>query len=172
MSPQTVEDVAGERLRELLAAHRGPLTRFVKGLISGQHHNAEDVVQETLIRAWRHIDRVPEGDDDSRRWLFTVAHHLVIDQVRRRKARPVEVFTALTVDRATVGDQTASAAVANDSFLSALRRLGPAHRRVLHDIYVRNLSAQEVADQMQVPVGTIRSRLHYATRSLRLAVIG
>jgi len=171
MTTPSPEDGTTVRMTELLATHRGPLTRFVQGMTAGQHHTVEDVVQETLVRAWRHLDRVPADDDGSRRWLFTVAHRVVIDQARRRKARPVEVSTALTVDRAVVGDQTASTAVANDSFRNALRALGPAHRRVLHDIYVRDLTAEQVADQLRIPVGTVRSRLHYAIRSVRAAVM-
>nr|WP_296064693.1 sigma-70 family RNA polymerase sigma factor [uncultured Actinoplanes sp.] len=157
------------RMKTLLDEHGPPLTRFVLGLTLGQRQTAEDLVQETIIRAWRNIDGFPRNHEDGRRWLFTVARRLVIDSVRRQRARPAEA--PLSTDQVVTGDETSSAALANQSLRDAVRGLGAAHREVIHEIYVRNRSVQEVADRLDIPVGTVRSRVHYAIRHLRSAVI-
>jgi RNA polymerase sigma-70 factor (ECF subfamily) len=158
------------RMEVLLDEHGPSLTRFVLGLTLGQRQTAEDLVQETMIRAWRNIDGFPADREEGRRWLFTVARRLVIDNVRRQKARPAEV-APLNTDQVVTGDETSSAALANQSLRDAVRGLGAAHREVIHEIYVRNRSVQEVADHLHIPVGTVRSRVHYAIRHLRSAVI-
>jgi RNA polymerase sigma-70 factor (ECF subfamily) len=63
--------------------------------------HAEDVVQETLVRAWRNLDRIPPADDGARRWLVRVARNLAIDHLRARRARPVEVTETAGWDTAT-----------------------------------------------------------------------
>ncbi|MBB5826014.1 sigma-70 family RNA polymerase sigma factor [Micromonospora carbonacea] len=159
------------RIRELLAAHGTPLTRFVHGLTNSHRQTAEDVIQETLLRAWRHLDSLPpDSDGRSRRWLFTVARRLVIDEARRRQARPVEVATQTDQEFGATGDDTADTAIANQALREAVGRLSADHRRVLHEVYFRDRTAHEVAADLDVPVGTVRSRVYYALRALRAAV--
>ncbi|MFD0883651.1 sigma factor, partial [Streptosporangium algeriense] len=77
---------ADEQLvRALFDEHGGPLYGYVLRL-TGDSGRAEDVVQETLLRAWRHPDAL--SGKPIRAWLFTVARNLVVDQHRARKARP------------------------------------------------------------------------------------
>ncbi|MCM4083443.1 sigma-70 family RNA polymerase sigma factor [Paractinoplanes hotanensis] len=160
------------RIRELFAEHGGPLTRFVKALTAGNRQNAEDLVQETMIRAWHNLDALPPGSDGrSRRWLFTVARRLVIDEVRRSQARPCEVAAEANPKLGATGDETSGIAVANQALRQAVDDLSAAHRQVLHEIFFRNRTVDEVAADLGIPVGTVRSRVHYAQRALRVAVI-
>jgi RNA polymerase sigma-70 factor (ECF subfamily) len=155
-----------ELARALYAEHAGALLAFVQRLLGGDRPSAEDIVQETLLRAWRNADRLPRNA--IRPWLFTTARHLVIDAYRARRARPVE----------TSGDQLDSMVAADDidsaldSVLvtDALGALSPAHRAVLIDCYYRGRTTREVAQERGLPAGTIRSRLHYALRALGLAL--
>ena len=70
------------------------LLAYALRLIDGDRSRAEDIVQETLVRAWRHLDRLDEDAGPVRPWLFTVAQHLAIDAHRARRARPPEVGEA------------------------------------------------------------------------------
>jgi RNA polymerase sigma-70 factor (ECF subfamily) len=158
------------RMRALIDTHRMPLLRFVQQITRGQYHTTEDVVQEAMIRAWRHLDRVPADEDGQRRWLFTVAHRLVIDQSRRRRTRHADAVVVLEDHHAVTDDETSLTVVAVDSLRFGLTTLAPVHREILDEIYVHNRTAHEVAERLQVPVGTVRSRAHYAIRSLRAAM--
>ena len=75
-----------------MRSHRdyaGPLLDYVQRLLGGDRFQAEDIVQETLLRAWRHADVLER--DSARAWLFTVARRLVVDGYRRRRRRPAAV---------------------------------------------------------------------------------
>jgi len=155
-----------ELARALYAEHAGPLLAFVQRLLDGDRAAAEDIVQETLLRAWRHADRLPP--EAIRPWLFTTARRLVIDAYRARRARPVEA-PAESLDAFVSADDIDSRL---DAVLlaDALGALSPAHRAVLIDCYYRGKTAREVAAERGLPAGTIRSRLHYALRALGLAL--
>ena len=76
-------------MRTLYAEHAGPLLRYALHLTSGDRQRAEDIVQETLLRAWLHPDAIAERP--ARPWLFAVARNLAVDAYRARRARPHEV---------------------------------------------------------------------------------
>src|SRR5262249_28090153 len=123
------------------AEHAEALLAYVQRLVHGDRQLAEDIVQETLLRAWKNRDQVPEGS--RRPWLFVTARHLVIDAYRARQARPIEV-TADLVDLAPKRDDldaTLDAIVVSD----ALRTLSPEHRAVLFDSYYRGQTADQIA---------------------------
>src|SRR5581483_6704256 len=80
-----------DRLRALYAEHAGPLLGYALRLLHGDRSAAEDVVQETLLRAWTHPEAMDPSRGSPRNWLFTVARNLVIDAIRARKTRPAEV---------------------------------------------------------------------------------
>ena len=154
-------------MRAFYKEHAAPLLAFVQRLIDGDRALAEDVVQETLLRAWRHADELsPEG---VRPWLFTTARRLVIDAYRARSARPAEAppdALNTAVDAADSIDAALSAAVVID----AMQALTPAHRAVLIDTFYRGRTAAEIAAERGLPVGTARSRVYYALRAIRLAL--
>jgi RNA polymerase sigma-70 factor (ECF subfamily) len=157
-------------MRHMLTEHGMSLTRFVNGMTRGNRQTTEDVVQETMVRAWQNLDTLPSDDHGSRRWLFTVARRLFIDEVRKRQARPAEV-ASLDNDLAGTGDGTASAALANHALREAVANLTEAHREVLREVFFEDRTIPDVAVRLGVPVGTVRSRIHYALRSLREAVL-
>jgi RNA polymerase sigma-70 factor, ECF subfamily len=156
-------------VRALYEEHAGPLLGYVMRL-TGDRGFAEDVVQETLLRAWRNPETL-RGDRPVRPWLWTVARHLVVDQWRARQARPPEVPGELLE-----GDSSAAVGDGVDEVLlswevaSALDQLTPDHRAVLVETYYRGKSVAEAAKVLGVPPGTVKSRTYYALRALRLVL--
>ena len=130
---------------------------------------AEDHLQETLLRAWRHLDVLDLDADRVRPWLFTVARRVAIDAARARTVRPKEIGT---IDLTTVpaNDCPIERFIAGHDVRKALRALSEDHRRVLLEVYVRGRSTREAADVLNVPEGTVKSRTHHALRALRRAL--
>ena len=148
------------------AEHAAALLAFVQRLLNGDRSSAEDIVQETLLRAWRHAGELEVGN--VRPWLFTTARRLVIDARRARNARPAEDPTG-ELDSSPVGDGVDTALNAA-IVLDALRTLTPAHRAILIDYFYRGRTAAEIAAERGLPPGTARSRVYYALRAMRLAL--
>lgn len=154
-----------ELIRALFEDHGGPLYGYVLRL-TGDPGRAEDVVQETLLRAWRNPG-VLEGRP-VRAWLFTVARNLVVDQHRARRSRPQETGDeALAVLPA---DDELERAVESWGVAEALASLRAEHREVLLETYYRGRSVKEASEILGIPPGTVKSRTYYALRALKLAL--
>jgi len=165
MTISTAEDAA---LRTLFEQHAAPLLSYALRLTGGDRGRAEDVVQETLLRAWRHPEALDEQRGPVRSWLFTVARNVAVDAHRARRARPTEVGDeALALVPA--GDEIEHAL---DSWLvaDAMSSLSPDHRAVLVETYYRGRSVAEASKFLGVPPGTVKSRTFYALRALKLAL--
>lgn len=154
----------------LYSEHGEALTAYVQRLVHGDRQLAEDLVQETLLRAWKHAGSLPAGG--WRPWLFVTARHLVIDTARARRSRPVEVGPDLIEVAGRDDGPVDGIDAALDSVLvtDALRALSAEHRQVLFDAYYRGQTAAQIATARNLPPGTVRSRLHYALHALRLAL--
>lgn len=143
-----------------------PLFWFVLRL-TGDRVRAEEIVQETLVRAWRRIAHPNTGTDKLRGWLFTVARNLVTDLWRSDAARPVTVCDEQAL-RTTPADDQLEKAVQHWALADALNQLRPEHRDVLIAIYFDSNSIAEAAHRLGIPPGTVKSRTHRALRALRL----
>ena len=152
-----------EHLRALFHAHAGPLLGYVQRLLGDDRPQAEDIVQETLVRAWRQGDRLDPAT--ARRWLFTVARNLAADRYRTRQSRPREVSDAPLASLAAP-DELERALLAWQ-VADALHALKPAHRDVLIEIYFRDQSVAQAARALGIPEGTVKSRTYFALRALR-----
>jgi RNA polymerase sigma-70 factor (ECF subfamily) len=129
---------------------------------------AEDVVQEALIRAWRHPEVLTNGKGSIRGWLLTVVRNLVTDRQRARAARPAEVAeTAAAGDLTAVVRDHADQVVASVTVLEALEGLSDDHRGVLDQLYFQGRSLGETATALGIPTGTVKSRTYYALQALR-----
>jgi RNA polymerase sigma-70 factor, ECF subfamily len=167
MTAALVDRRDSDLLRALNDRHTHALSSYVVRLNGGDRIKAQDVVQETMLRAWRNKAVLEQADGPQRGWLFTVARHIVIDEWRSTRRyselvtdhvsdQPVEDTTQHTVDRQLV--------------LAALRTLSTEHREVLLECYFRGASIAEAAKTLGVPPGTIKSRTHYALHALRRAL--
>ncbi|TNM46026.1 sigma-70 family RNA polymerase sigma factor [Nocardioides albidus] len=155
-------------MKELHDDHASALWGFCLHLTGNDRARAEDVAQETMLRAWRNTAVLTESRGSVRSWLFTVARNIVIDEWRGARGQR-EFATA----EPPVGEHVADAT--DELLLSwvvadALGRLSPDHRAVLVECYYRGRSVAEAARRLQVPEGTVKSRTHYALRALRLAL--
>ncbi len=160
----TADDAA--LLRALHDEHAPALWRYVVSL-TGDTAQADDIVQETLLRAWRRPSVLDQSETSARAWLFTVARNLVIDGTR--SARHIhEVATDVLPDAATSDDTDARL----DAWLvaDALSSLSWDHRAVIVHAYYGGRSTAEIARELGIPEGTVKSRMHYGLRALRLAL--
>jgi RNA polymerase sigma-70 factor, ECF subfamily len=155
-----------ELSRALYDEHATALMAYVQRLLHGDRQLAEDIVQETMLRAWRSAGQVPHRA--RRPWLFTTARHLVVDAYRARKSRPTEVSPEL-MDM-EVEDDGLDVALDTMLLVDALSALSAEHRAVIFDAYYRGQTAAQIAAARRLPPGTVRSRIHYALRALRLAL--
>lgn len=154
-----------QQLDTLVAEHGPALLSYVRTLV-GDHHLAEDITQETLIRAWRHSDRLFTNEGSVRGWLLTVARHLAIDWLRSATNRR-ESLTIQDRPFEPSEPDPADAIVARAEATALLRRLSAEHRTVLAHTTMAGRTAAETASLLGVPVGTVKSRQHYALNLLR-----
>ncbi|WP_250009746.1 sigma-70 family RNA polymerase sigma factor [Actinoplanes sp. M2I2] len=165
--PRSEADAAvrEQRMCELYAATAAQLRRYLVRL-SGRPEDAEDLLQETMLRAWRRVDDLPAGVEARRRWMFTVARNVAIDAVRSMRARPAEVYGADGVAAAAVPDET-SRLLDRQVLGDTLARLTDRQRAVLVSLYWTDRSVAETAASLGIREGTVRSRSHYALRAVR-----
>ena len=155
-------------MQQLYDEHAAVLFRHCLRLTGQDRARAEDVLQRTLLRAWRHIDELEDFPGSVRAWLFTVSRNIVIDEWRTTRNRH-------EVSVAEVPEPGAGVDVTDHQLLSwvvadALTQLSPEHRAVLLETYFRGQPVRDAARHLGVPEGTVKSRTHYALRALRLAL--
>jgi RNA polymerase sigma-70 factor, ECF subfamily len=155
-----------DRIHTLHATHGPSVLRLLIKMTHGDRMTAEDLLQETMLRAWRHVDTLPEQEPGQRRWLYAVARRIFIDTVRSKRVRPAET-PVVDLEWITRSEDTTDAALAGESMVSAFHQLSAAHPKVLSDLHFHGRSVDEVARDLGVPAGTVKSRAHYAMRALR-----
>lgn len=182
-TPLPAATMAEDAFRAVCRTHSAQLLSYVRRLTFGDDQQAQDVVQETLLRAWRESAKAGVDATSIRPWLFTVARNLVFDLRRARRRRPAEVSLAALPDRGSSSDRVGSSDRAGssdtmDRLLTAyvvrrgLDALSPEHRSVLVQLYVQQQTVSEAATVLRVPVGTVKSRAYYALRALRRSLDG
>jgi RNA polymerase sigma-70 factor (ECF subfamily) len=160
------ETLTEEQLTELYRRHRSEIMRMLLRGSSADRGHAEDVLQETFVRAWQHPESVARGLDQALPWLLTVARRIAIDHYRMRAARPQELCDEVPLTGAREPD-LADRILADRDVEVALAELTPRLRDVLFEVHVRDRSLAQAAETLGVPVGTVKSRMHHAVRALR-----
>jgi RNA polymerase sigma-70 factor (ECF subfamily) len=154
----------------LYEEHAGPLLMFVLRLTGGDRQRAEDIVQETLLRAWRNAHRLgAQGQQSLRPWLVTVARRIAIDDHRSASARPAETYDRELESFPSTADET-DRVLQSMTVSDALRELSQSHREILIETYFRGRTVPEAAEKLNLPLGTAKSRVYYALRALRTAL--
>lgn len=159
-------------VRQAYAAHGAELYRLaLRGL--GDSGAAQDAVQETFLRAWRARGSYDAGRAGLRTWLFAIARHVVIDAQRARGARPwlrdLADHHSLEAAAPGVGDgweQLTRRVLVEE----AMKRLGDDHRRALAETYLADRPYPEVAAELGIPESTLRSRVFYGLKALRVVM--
>ena len=155
-------------LKAIHDAHSQELLRYVLRLTRGDVQFAEDVVQESLLRLWRKPELLQQHCTEGvRAWLYTVARNQVIDD--RRSARYARELRTDSVPERSSPDEIGPAF---DKWIlsDALMSLSADHRAAVVRAYYLGQSAADIAADQQIPEGTVKSRLHYALRALRIAL--
>jgi RNA polymerase sigma-70 factor (ECF subfamily) len=173
----TLPSTDEQLMRQLYTEHAGLLLAYVRRLVGGDTARAEDVVQETLLRAWQHPDALVSDDGGHARiraWLLTVARHLVVDGERARRARPREVGGMGLAADGTSGavrfdDAGFDRVLLAHGVADALDTLTQEHRTVIENLYFADRSVTDTARELDIPEGTVKSRAYYALRALRVA---
>jgi RNA polymerase sigma-70 factor (ECF subfamily) len=166
-------DVAGNTelgaqfLDVLYRRHYCVLLRYAQRLTNGDRFEAEDITQETLLRAWQHADSLDMDldTDNVLRWLYVVARNLAISRLYRgRRSRTVET----TLDTADLcgSEDDLERVLESWQMIDAMRTLSLNHRAVLVELFYRRKSIAETASALGVPPGTVKSRCHYGLRAL------
>jgi RNA polymerase sigma-70 factor (ECF subfamily) len=157
-------------LDALVAAHGEALMSFAFR-ITGDRHLAEDIVQETLMRAWRHPEALDGTNGSPRGWLFTVARRLAVDGWRRDSRRRSIEHDQADLARADTGLPQHLDRVVDDWMVSAaLDSLSPEHREALVQTIWLDRSVKDAAEVIGIPPGTLKSRTYYALRAVRLSL--
>jgi RNA polymerase sigma-70 factor (ECF subfamily) len=158
------DEPSEEWIHQLFEEHGRAMLAYATRL-TGEHTVAEDMAQEAIIRAWRHLDGPVEGKTWIRAWLFRVIRNLVIDRARARNARGIEVAATPMIN--PVERDHADRVVDSVLVVQALDSLSPEHRTILEEIYFKGYTMRETAQKLGIPLGTVKSRSYAALRSLR-----
>jgi RNA polymerase sigma-70 factor (ECF subfamily) len=158
-------------IRAAYSAHGGEMFGFASRSL-GDAWLAEEAVQETFVRAWRAADRFDERLGSLRTWLFSILRHVMIDLARARASRPplAPVGPSERATAAPQDDDQFDRALVSWQIEEALRRIGHDHRQVLVETYFRGRPYAEVAQELGIPEGTVKSRVYYALKAVRLAL--
>ena len=152
-------------LEQLLRDIHAPLRRYICGLVGADL--ADDVLQETALQIFRKLPFLREPAV-FRPWAYRIASRVAFSQLKRARrwepldAAPSETFTALNSNLGELLDE---------AFLTLLDRVSPASRAVLLLRYQHDLSLEETAAVLEIPIGTAKSRLHYGVSTLRKLLI-
>ena len=151
-----------ERMVELIPR----LRRYARALV-GDRATADDLVQDTLERAWAKLHLYRRGTD-LRAWLFTVMHNVHVNRVRSaRPTDPLEEEMPELAQRAAQGDTL----LVRD-LDRAISRLPAEQRAVLLLVTLEEMSYEDVARTLSIPIGTVMSRLSRAREKLRALMMG
>ena len=156
--------------RAAYAAHGAELYRLALRQL-GDDGAAQDVVQEVFLRAWRAADSYDPQLASLRTWLFAIARNVVVDEARRFAVRPWQRELADDVGRRRARRGRARRPAGGR--LGGGGGTGPAgadHRAAIVQTHLRGRPHAEVAAELGIPVGTLRSRVFYGLKALRLAM--
>jgi RNA polymerase sigma-70 factor (ECF subfamily) len=155
------------RFQSDLIAQLPALRRYAASL-SGSLAAGDDLVQDCVERALRQSHRLREPEKLGS-WLRSILHNLYVDELRRKRSRGIEE------DITDLADQLAGSAPAADrpmlhEFLAAMGSLSKEHRQILMLVGVEGMNYRGIADELDVPIGTVMSRLARAREKLRGAL--
>lgn len=160
-----------EALAEVYARFQRPLFRYLFHLL-GQKELAEDVLQEVMVVVWQKA-RTFQGTAPAASWIFGIAHHQAFKALRQdARATRIELEAAFDlVDEALDPEADLLRQTTHEEIVRAMACLTPEHREVLELAFFQDFACKEIAAVVGIPVGTVKSRLSYARRALKAALL-
>jgi len=156
-------------VRAAYAAYGSELYRFALRSL-GDRGLAEEAVQDTFLKAWKAYERFDGDLGSERTWLFAIIRNTIIDLARARGVRPPLPHGT------TIDEQTSSIEAQVDQMIEvwlveeALARLSEEHRRALVSVHISGQDYETVAAELGIPTGTLKSRVYYGLKALRLVL--
>lgn len=157
--------VGMDNRRAAILAEIPRLRRYARALLRDRDA-ADDLVQDCLERALQRLDNWRTGDDP-RRWLFTIMHHLFIDQTRKTRRRAEVVVLGIDSNEALSTPAVQAETVASREILNALQAIGADRRAAILMVAVEGFSYAEAAQILGIPAGTLMSRIARGREELR-----
>lgn len=160
-------------MRTLYERYHRPVFSFALRMMSDRQL-AEELLQEVFLRAWRQAHRFTGGRGSVISWLLSITHNMAIDELRKQQRRPrrtesedsQEALLAIQDDAHSVEDQATQSATA-DVIREVLDTLPLPQRQVLELGYYKGMTQREIAEHLDEPIGTIKTRMRLAIRKLR-----
>jgi RNA polymerase sigma-70 factor (ECF subfamily) len=138
----------------------------------GKSDTAEELTSDVMFEVWKGASRF-KGASRVSTWIFGIARHKALSAMRRNTPLTVEVEDALKIpDSAELQDDMLSTKDTRDAVLKALARLTEQHREVMDLTFYQGFSCNEIADILQCPVNTVKTRMFYARKQLREILTG
>jgi RNA polymerase sigma-70 factor, ECF subfamily len=169
-----------DAIRQLVEAYERPVFQIVWRSV-GNLEDARDLTQETFVRAIRALDRF-DPTRPFRNWIFRIASNLAIDHLRRRRLRTISIDVGeddergmrapILVDPGSRPDEVHEQTWLSEKLARLVDKLPPEYRLVIHLRHREQLSYDEIAETLDVPLGTVKARLHRAHRRLRALWLG
>ena len=135
----------------------------------GDRGLAEEVVQDVFTRVWRHADSFDPSRASFRTWIYGIARNAIIDLKRRAAVRPALATAPADLDEGP-SNYSLENALLGWQVTAAMERLTPEHRQVIRLAHFQGMRLREIAEHTGIPLGTVKSRVSYALRGLRLAL--
>jgi RNA polymerase sigma-70 factor (ECF subfamily) len=166
---KTLHEPRGEdAMRTLYRTYGAELYGFSVNCL-GDRQLAEEVVQDVFTRVWRHADSFDPSRASFRTWIYGIARNAIIDLKRRSAVRPSIATAPGELDEGP-GDDPLERALLTWQVSAALERLTPEHRQVIRLAHFQGMRLREIAELTGLPLGTVKSRVSYALRGMRLAL--
>lgn len=167
-----IQQIAGgdrDAFEKLYKAYAARLFRYLFSML-GDANAAEELANDVMVAAWKGAAQF-RGQSKPSTWLFGIAHHKALNELRRRQPQVVDIEEANEVASSAEGPETAVRRHSLEQTVrGALQTLSPEHREVMELTFYQGLSYQEIAEIMQCPVNTVKTRMFYAKKKLQEAL--
>ncbi len=155
-----------DALKTLYEQNAAQIFSYLLGQLNDDRLLAEEVLQDIMVAVWRGAARF-RADSSPRTWLFSIVRHHTINAIQRRKPNPLPLDNPDNLPAANPIEQHEQI----ENLRSALRKLNDKHREVLEFIFFHGFSYAETATVLNIPIGTVRSRLNRAKTALHRLLV-